>query len=121
MKNKAINIHEKMLEVTETWTPKIIEQMNDYHIKIAKFEGGFTWHDHKDTDEVFMVIKGQMSILFRDGQVDLKTGDLYVVEKGREHKPVADTCCQVLLIEPKGTLNTGEITNEQTASNSTWI
>lgn len=121
MKNEVINIASKMDQVKELWTPKIIEQMNDYHIKVAKFEGEFTWHSHEDTDEVFIVVEGKMSIMFRDSQVDLQTGDLFVVDRGVEHKPFASQVCKVLLIEPKGTVNTGDIRNAQTESNSSWI
>lgn len=121
MRNEVINVPHKLSQVTEYWTPKIIEQINDYHIKVAKFKGEFTWHDHKDTDEVFMVIEGEMKILFNDGHVDLKSGEIYVVPKGVIHKPVADVECHVLLIEPEGTINTGNVLNAQTASNSDWI
>jgi mannose-6-phosphate isomerase-like protein (cupin superfamily) len=121
MKNEVINIDSKFNKLNEFWTPKIIEQMNDYQVKVAKFKGEFSWHDHKDTDEVFLIVNGEMSILFRDKCVDLKSGELYVVPKGVEHKPVAENECNVLLIEPKGTINTGDVLNEQTASNKDWI
>lgn len=121
MKSEVINIKDKMNLVDEFWTPKIIEQFNDYHLKIAKFKGDFTWHDHKETDEVFMVIKGQMTIELRDKTVDLYEGDLYVVPKGVEHKPKCQNECEVLLIEPKGTINTGDKREVLTASNKEWV
>lgn len=121
MKDKVINIHDKMKMVTQPWTPKIIEQMNDYQIKLAIFSGDFTWHKHDETDEVFYVIKGEMGIEFRDKTVQLKEGELYVVPKGVEHKPSAEAECQVMIIEPAGTVNTGDSYNELTASNKDWI
>jgi len=121
MLNKVVNIMSKLKKVDRAWTPKIIEQMNDYQIKVAKFKGEFTWHDHVETDEVFIVIEGEMTIQFEDKTVNLKTGDLYVVPKGVVHKPTALKECHVLLIEPKGTVNTGGVENQQTASNKEWV
>jgi len=118
---KKIHVSEKLDQIHDMWTPKIISQLNDYHIKLAKFCGDFTWHDHKDTDEMFYVIKGSMAIEFRDETVHLEEGDLYVVKKGREHKPFADSECHVMLIEPIDTINTGDVTSDQTASNKDWI
>lgn len=121
MKSEVINIPEKMKMINEPWTPKIIEQMNDYQIKLAVFEGQFSWHKHDETDEVFYVIKGEMNIEFREKSVTLKAGDLFVVPKGVEHKPHALKECHVMLIEPAGTINTGDKINSQTASNKDWI
>jgi mannose-6-phosphate isomerase-like protein (cupin superfamily) len=118
---QSINIQEKLSKFFEHWSPKIIAQMNDYHLKLAKVQGEFNWHDHPETDEVFLVIQGQLNILFRDGQVTLNEGELYVVPKGVEHKPVADEECQILLIEPAGTINTGNIVDEKTAAADIWI
>lgn len=95
--------------------------MNDYHIKIAKFKDEFVWHDHKDTDEVFVVIKGSMVIEFRDKSVKLNAGELYVVPKGIEHKPVSKEECVVMLIEPAGTINTGDTESELMASAKDWV
>ena len=121
MKSEVIRIEEKMDMVNQLWTPKIIEQMNDYHIKLVKIEGDFTWHKHDETDEVFYVIKGEMIIEFRHKSVPLKEGELFVVKKGIEHKPHADRECHIMLIEPAGTINTGDSINELTASNKDWI
>lgn len=121
MNSEVININEKLKKIDAHWTPKIIEQMNDYHFKLAKFKGEFTWHDHKETDEVFYVIEGQMTIEFIDYKVDLKSGELYVVPKGVMHKPCANNECHVMIIEPAGTVNTGDEKNELTASNNDWI
>ena len=95
--------------------------MNDYHFKIVKVQGEFVWHDHPETDEVFMVLKGVLEIQFRDGSVVLNEGELFVVPKGREHKPVANQECHLLLIGPAGTVNTGGRVNERTAANDIWI
>ncbi|MDA3810443.1 MAG: cupin domain-containing protein [Spirochaetaceae bacterium] len=118
---KAINLKEKFSKFTELWTPKIIAQMNDYLFKVVHIEGDFTWHDHKETDEVFMVIEGSMRIDFRDGAVTLKKGEMFVVPKGNEHKPYAEHQCKVLLIEPAGTVNTGESGGDLTAPGDVWI
>ena len=99
----------------------IIEEMNDYQFKLAKIKGEFIWHKHKDTDETFIVLEGQMTIKFRDGQVTLDKNEMYVVPKGVEHKPYAEKECHIMLIEPRGILNTGEEKNELTAMNDNWI
>ena len=121
MTYQAVNVEEKLSKFSEHWSPKIIAQMNDYHFKLAKVQGEFIWHNHPETDEVFLVIKGQLNIHFRDGQVALNEGELYVVPRGVEHKPVADEECHILLIEPAGTINTGEIVDEKTAAADIWI
>ena len=121
MNYQPINIQEKLSKFAEHWSPKIIAQMNDYHFKIAKVQGEFIWHDHPETDEVFLVLKGQLQIHFRDGVVTLKEGEMFVVSKGLEHKPVADCECHILLVEPAGTVNTGDVVHEMTAANDVWI
>ena len=95
--------------------------MNDYHFKLVKFQGDFVWHSHADTDEAFIVIEGQMSIDFRDGRVDLKAGEMFVVPKGVEHKPFAERECKIMLIEPAGTINTGDSAGEMTEKDNVWI
>ena len=121
MKFQPINFEEKLLKFSEHWSPKIIAQLNDYHLKLAKVQGEFVWHDHPETDEVFIVVKGQLKILFRDGNVLLNEGEMFVVPKGVEHKPVAENECHVLLIEPAGTVNTGDVKDDLTAPNNIWI
>ena len=118
---QPINFKEKLAKFSEYWSPKIIAQMNDYHFKVAKIQGEFVWHDHPETDEVFIVVNGHLDILFRDGKVSLEEGEMFVVPKGVEHKPVAENECQILLVEPAGTVNTGSVVNERTASNNIWI
>jgi len=120
-KFQPINFEEKLLKFSEHWSPKIIAQLNDYHLKLAKVHGEFVWHDHPETDEVFIVVKGQLEILFRDGSVLLNEGEMYVVPKGMEHKPLAENECHILLIEPAGTVNTGDVKDGLTAPNNIWI
>jgi len=121
MKNKPIVLKEKFDQVTECWSPKIIAEMNDYHFKIAKIQGEFDWHKHPETDETFIVISGSLKIEFRDSHVRLSDGSMYVVQKGIEHKPIADDECNILLIEPAGTRNTGDIVTNRTHSVEEWI
>jgi mannose-6-phosphate isomerase-like protein (cupin superfamily) len=121
MRYKAINFIEKLSKFSEHWKPKIIAQMNDYHFKVVKFKGEFVWHRHSDTDEVFIVLDGEMSIAFRDGAVALKAGEMFVVPKGAEHKPSAGNECKVMLVEPAGTINTGSAGGEMTADDNMWI
>ena len=116
-----INIQEKFAKFSEHWSPKIVAQMNDYHIKLVKFEGDFIWHRHVDTDEVFITLDGEMAIEFRDGRVSLKTGEMFVIKRGVEHKPFAESECKVMLIEPIGTINTGDAASDLTAEDNVWI
>ena len=118
---KSINFNEKLSKFSEHWKPRIIAQMNNYHFKIVKVQGEFVWHYHDDTDEVFIVLDGDMSIAFREGSVALKAGEMYVVPKGVEHKPFAEKECKVLLVEPAGTINTGSTESEMTAEDNIWI
>lgn len=121
MESKVINIKDKFKLFNETWSPKIISKMNDYQFKIAKIKGHFTWHDHKDTDEVFIVISGNMRIDFRDKYIELTQGEMFVVPKGVEHKPFAENECEILMIEKSGTINTGEAGGDLTIETDTWI
>jgi mannose-6-phosphate isomerase-like protein (cupin superfamily) len=121
MDYKSINLQEKLSQFADQWAPKIIARMNDYHFKLVKFEGDFIWHNHADTDEVFIVIEGEMSIAFRDGSVRLKAGEMVVVPKGVEHKPYAEKECQAMLVEPAGTRNTGGTGGAMTAVDNVWI
>src|SRR5262245_17321314 len=99
MNHQSINLKEKFAKFSEQWQPKNIAQMNDYHVKIAKVQGEFSWHEHLETDELFLVVKGKLEIHLRDGVVTLNEGEIYVVSKGVEHKPVAAEECEILLIE----------------------
>jgi mannose-6-phosphate isomerase-like protein (cupin superfamily) len=121
MNYQAINFQEKLSKISEHWSPKNIAQMNDYHFKLVKVQGEFIWHDHPETDEVFIVLKGQLEIHFLDGKVVLNEGEMFVVPTGLQHKPVAEQECHILLVEPAGTVNTGDIVSERTAANDVWI
>ncbi|MEO3433914.1 cupin domain-containing protein [Inquilinus sp. CAU 1745] len=117
----AINLEKKFDLFSEQWTPKVIAEMNDYQFKIARLEGDFVWHDHPDTDETFIVLGGELRIDFRDGHVLLKAGEMFVVPKGVEHKPYAEKEVRLMLIEPRGVLNTGNVGGDRTAQNDVWI
>ena len=117
----AISIADKFSKFSEQFQPKVIAQMNDVQFKLARVAGDFIWHAHADTDETFLIIDGEMRIDFRDGEVNLKTGDMFVVPRGVEHKPFAASECKIMLIEPAGTVNTGDEGGERTAPNDVWI
>ncbi len=121
MSYKSINFQQKFGLFNEQWLPKVIAEMNDYQFKVVKLQGDFVWHDHKDTDETFIVIEGDLRIDFRDGAVHVSTGEMFVVPKGVEHKPYAENEVKMLLIEPRGVLNTGHAGGEMTAENDVWI
>jgi len=121
MNYNPINLSEKLALFSDHWSPKIIAQMNDYHFKVARVQGEFVWHAHAETDEVFLVLKGRLEIHFRDGVVGLNEGELCVVPRGVEHKPVAGEECHLLLVEPAGTVNTGNVVSDQTAPADVWI
>lgn len=118
---KKINFSEKLSEFTDHWSPKVIAEMNNYQFKLVKIEGDFIWHNHADTDETFIVIEGSMFIELEDKTVELNEGEMYVVPRGVNHKPYALEECKVMLVEPRGVLNTGNINNDLTASNDEWI
>lgn len=121
MTYSPVDLSQKLALFSEQWTPKIVAQMNDYHFKVVKIQGDFVWHTHPETDEVFLVLDGAMRIDFRDGRVDLRAGHLYVVPRGVEHKPYAERECALLLVEPAGTVNTGDAASGPTAPNDVWI
>ena len=121
MTYKAISFGKKFTLFNEQWQPKGVAEMNDYQFKIVKLQGDFVWHDHKDTDESFIVLDGVLRIDFRDGAVQVAAGEMFVVPKGVEHKPYAEQEVRLLLIEPRGVLNTGHEGGERTAQNDMWI
>jgi mannose-6-phosphate isomerase-like protein (cupin superfamily) len=121
MKFDAINFKDKFSKFTEHWSPRVVAEMNDYQFKLVKVEGEFVWHDHPDTDEVFIVIEGTLNIEFRDGVVSLDSGEMFVIPKGVEHKPVANSECKIVIVEPKGVVNTGDSGSELTAQNDVWV
>ena len=122
-KDEVIDIADKFSLFDEHWRPKVIAEMNDYQFKLAKLKGEFDWHSHQDTDEVFIVLKGDLDMHLRDKVLHLPQGSMYVVKKGVEHKPVANQECEVMLVEPRGVINTGDDAEESTltAPNDVWI
>jgi mannose-6-phosphate isomerase-like protein (cupin superfamily) len=116
-----INLRQKFGLFSEQWMPKVVAEMNDYQFNVVKLQGDFIWHDHKDTDETFIVVEGNLRIDFREGVVHLSAGEMFVVPKGVEHKPYAEHEVKVLLIEPRGVLNTGHEGGDRTAANDVWI
>ena len=116
-----INLKEKLSLFSEHWSPKVIAEMNDYQFKLVKLQGDFVWHSHAETDEVFIVIEGAMKIELSDGTVELSEGEMFVVPKGVAHKPYAEEACKVMLVEPRGVVNTGDSKGKLTASNDVWI
>jgi mannose-6-phosphate isomerase-like protein (cupin superfamily) len=118
---KKINLEDKLSKFSEHWSPKVIAEMNDYQFKLVKIEGDFVWHEHPDTDEVFIVIEGTMQIEFEDRTIELSEGEMLVVPKGVRHKPYAEEECKVMLVEPRGVVNTGDAEGDLTAPNDDWI
>ena len=110
-----VNLAEKLALVKEHWSPRTIGALNDYEIKVVKVKGEFTWHQHADTDEFFLVIAGRLTIRLRDREVVLEPGELFVVPKGVEHCPYSKVETEILLIEPRGVVNTGDAGGELTA------
>lgn len=117
----AINLEDKFARFSEHWSPRVIAEMNDYQFKLVKVQGEFVWHSHSDSDEVFIVLEGSLVIEFRDGAVTLEAGEMYVVPRGVEHRPVADSECKMMLVEPRGVVNTGEAESTLTADNDIWV
>src|SRR5437762_9435888 len=118
---QSINLRQKFGLFSERWQPKVVAEMNDYQFKVVKLQGDFIWHDHKDTDETFIVIEGKLRIDFRDACVQVSAGEMFVVPKGVEHKPFAEHEVKLLSIEPRGVLNTGHEVGARTAENDIWI
>ena len=118
---EKINLKEKYSKFSKHWSPRIIAEMNNYQFKLAKIKGEFVWHDHKDTDETFIVVEGNMTLKFRDREVRLSKGEMYVVPKGVEHKPCSENECKILVVEPRGVTNTGDKVNELTINEEEWV
>ena len=117
---KAINLAEKFAGFEEVWKPKIIGEVNDVYVKLVKLKGEFVWHQHEEEDELFLLIKGTMRLQLRTGDIPLKAGEMVIVPRRVEHRPVAKEEAQILLIEPKSTLNTGNVGNDRTTE-AEWI
>lgn len=114
--NRPIDLAEKLSLFSEHWSPKVVARLNDYEIKLVKVKGEFVWHTHEDTDELFLVLDGTLTIQLRDGDVTLTPGQMYVVPRGVEHCPIAEGEVAAMLIEPAGVVNTGDSGGELTAS-----
>lgn len=111
---ETVNLSEAFGKFQDTWTPKIVGQVNDFHVKVAKLHGEFVWHAHAEEDELFLVVQGRLRIRLRDGEIAIGPGEFAVVPKGVEHLPIADEECHVVLFEPAGTLNTGDAVSDRT-------
>jgi mannose-6-phosphate isomerase-like protein (cupin superfamily) len=111
---RTINLADAFDRIAEPWSPRIAAELNGQHVKLAKLEGPFVWHRHEEADELFLVVEGRLVIELRDGAVTLEAGEFVVVPRGVEHRPVAEETAHVLLFEPAGTLNTGDVENERT-------
>jgi mannose-6-phosphate isomerase-like protein (cupin superfamily) len=111
---EKVNLADKFSLFDEPWSPKIVAELNDAYVKVVKLDGEFVWHHHDDEDELFLVVSGRLRLEFRDGDVVLEPGELVVVPKGVEHRPVAEGEVHVVLVEPKTVLNTGNVRNERT-------
>ena len=116
MKPEKIRLAAKLASFADRWSPKIVADVNDHQVKVAKVRGEFVWHKHDREDELFLVLAGRLTIRFRDGDVTLDPGELVVVPKGVEHCPAADEEAEILLFEPRSTLNTGDVVNERTVA-----
>lgn len=121
MKPAPVRFAEKLARFSEHWSPRVIAEMNDYQFKLVKIQGEFVWHRHEDTDEAFVVIEGEMEVGFRDGATTLRAGEMLVVPKGVEHITRAARECHVLIIEPRGVVNTGDAPGALTARNDVWV
>ena len=109
-----VNLSQKFVQIEEFWSPRIVGELNGQVVKIARIEGEFIWHKHEEQDEFFLVVKGEMVIRLRDRDVNLKEGEFFVVPRGVEHKPIAEEEAHILMFEPAGTLNTGDVRDERT-------
>ncbi len=121
MSNEKINLKEKLSLFDEHWTPKIIAELNGQQLRLAKVKGEFVWHDHTEQDELFLVLKGSLTIKMHDRDVHLNEGELFIVPKGVEHKPVAEEECHLLLFEPGDIAHTGDVKSELTIEEPEWI
>ena len=118
---QKISLSDKFSKFTDHWAPRVIAEVNDHQLKLVKIKGDFVWHDHDDADEVFIVIEGSMSIEFEDGIVELNQGEMCVVPKGVKHRPFAENECHIMLVEPRGVVNTGDAGGDLTAEGDAWI
>ena len=116
-----VNFAEKLSKFHDHWAPRVIAEMNNYQFKLVKFQGEFVWHSHTETDEVFIVLNGEMEIAFRDEAITVRAGEMFVIPKNREHITRARSECHALLVEPRGVLNTGNTGGKLTAQSDVWV
>src|ERR1700694_2659981 len=114
---EKVRLADKFARFQDAWSPKIVGELNDSRVKLVKLRGEFVWHHHEQEDELFLVISGHLIIRLRDGDIQLDPGEFVIIPRGVEHLPIAEHEAQVLLLEPKTTLNTGTVTNERTVAN----
>jgi len=113
---EKVNLDQKFAQFSDYWSPKVVGELNGQHIRLVKLQGEFVWHHHENEDELFLVLKGQLTMQFRDREVMLNPGEFVIVPKGVEHKPIAAEEVHVMLLEPASTLNTGDVVNERTVA-----
>ena len=118
---EKVNLADKFSRIFEHWSPKIVAELDDYEVKLAKVEGEFVWHSHADTDEFFLVHRGELTIEMRQQSVTLRAGEFFVVPRGVEHRPLAAAECEIVMIEAAGTLNTGEAGGSRTVADPEWL
>ena len=118
---RPINLSACLRQFSEHWSPRIIASLNDQEVKLAKFQGAFDWHAHENEDELFLVVQGEFTMEFRDRSVILREGEMIVVPRGVEHRPVAEQECHVLLFEPAGIINTGNARNSDKTNSAKWL
>lgn len=114
---KIVDLKDKFLLFNEFWSPKIVGELNGQYVKIAKLKGEFVWHQHEKEDELFMVVKGELTIKLRDQDIRISEGQFFIIPRGIEHLPIAEKECHVMLFEPQTVLNTGDVKNERTVEN----
>ena len=118
----VVNLAEKLAQIAEHWSPRTVGQLNDLHIKVVKLQGEFVWHQHDDTDEFFLVLSGEMTIQLADrADVTLGAGEFFIVPKGVQHRPAAEHECEVVLLEPAGTVNTGDAEPSELTADAAWL
>lgn len=121
MPDDKVNLRDKLARLQETWSPRVVGALNGQEVKLAKLQGEFVWHQHESEDELFLVLQGHLELHLRDRVVELDPGEFFIVPRGVEHKPVAREEVHVLLLEPAGTLNTGNLRNDRTVDEPGWI
>ena len=118
---RVMNLVEKFSAFNETWSPRIAGELNDSYVKLAKIHGAFVWHHHEEEDEMFLVVKGSFTMKLRDGDLQVSEGEFVIIPRGMEHMPVADDECWIMLLEPRTTLNTGNVVEERTKTEDEWV